>query len=430
MRQESIDVSFDKMPKDWRLVVLGEIGVTYNGLTGKSKEDFGTGEPFIPYMNIFSNNSINPTWLEYVTISANENQNQVKYGDIFFTTSSETPKEVGMSSVLLKDIGVAYLNSFCFGFRLNDFNTLIPEYAKFLFRGKEVRKSIIVFAQGSTRFNLSKTTLLKRLTLLLPPLPEQQKIADILTTVDDKLENIESQIAEYTNLKTGLMQQLLTKGIGHSKFVDSKLGMIPEGWRVVKLGEIGSTYNGLSGKSKDDFGNGEPYIPYMNIFSNNTINPNWLEYVSISPDENQNAVKYGDVFFTTSSETPEEVGMSSVLLDDIGTAYLNSFCFGFRLNDFNALLPDYAKFLFRGQAVRKSIVVFAQGSTRFNLSKTNILKRLHLALPPISEQKEIANILTSVDEKMKSLLQKKEEYTKLKKGLMEQLLTGRIRVKV
>lgn len=408
---------YGEIPEEWHIVELGEY---VNIKSGESPSLFELAEEgTTPYLKVEDlNNST-----KYQNLSRNyinSNFNHAPKGSIIF------PKRG--ASILLNKIRISkrevLMDSNLMAIFPKD-NRLDSEFLFYLINS--INLSRIADTSSIPQINNKHITPLK---VVYPPLPEQQKIADILTTLDDKLENIESQIAEYTTLKTGLMQQLLTKGIGHTNFVESELGMIPEGWRVVKLGEIGSIYNGLSGKSKDDFGNGEPYIPYMNIFSNNTINPNWLEYVSISPDENQNAVKYGDVFFTTSSETPEEVGMSSVLLDDIGTAYLNSFCFGFRLNDFNALLPDYAKFLFRGQAVRKSIVVFAQGSTRFNLSKTNLLKRLHLALPPISEQKEIANILTSVDEKMKSLLQKKEEYTKLKKGLMEQLLTGRIRVKV
>lgn len=426
MRQESIDVSFDKMPKDWRLVVLGEIGVTYNGLTGKSKEDFGTGEPFIPYMNIFSNNSINPTWLEYVTISANENQNQVKYGDIFFTTSSETPKEVGMSSVLLKDIGVAYLNSFCFGFRLNDFNTLIPEYAKFLFRGKEVRKSIIVFAQGSTRFNLSKTTLLKRLTLLLPPLPEQKKIADILTTVDDKLENIESQIAEYTNLKTGLMQLLLTKGIGHTKFVDSELGMIPEGWKVVKLGDIGEFSKGKGISKSDVVSNGIPCIRYGEIYTvHHYVVKKFYSYITKEVAANSKLLNKNDILFAGSGETVEDIGKAIAYIGD-EEAYAGGDTIIFSPKEDDSVFLSYC---LNDKTVTSQRVKFGQGNSVVHIYSKDLCK-LFVPKPPIKEQQKISNILNAVDDKIESLQQKKEEFTNLKKGLMEQLLTGRIRVKV
>ncbi|MCV5632786.1 restriction endonuclease subunit S, partial [Escherichia coli] len=87
---------------------------------------------------------------------------------------------------------------------------------------------------------------------------------------------------------------------------------------------------GLTGKTKEDFGAGKPYIPYINIFKNSRIDIQNLEYVQVNDDERQSVVKYGDIFFTTSSETPEEVGMSSVLLEEVSEVFLNSFCFGFR----------------------------------------------------------------------------------------------------
>lgn len=102
-----------------------------------------------------------------------------------------------------------------------------------------------------------------------------------------------------------------------------------EDWEQRKLGEVGKTYSGLSGKTKDDFGHGEAkFVTYMNVFSNSVCLPNMTETVEI--DNKQNKVLFGDVLFTTSSETPEEVGMSSVWLENAENIYLNSFCFGYR----------------------------------------------------------------------------------------------------
>ncbi len=98
-------------------------------------------------------------------------------------------------------------------------------------------------------------------------------------------------------------------------------------WQNVEMSKIGYTYTGLSNKKADDFGIGKPYITYMNIFANSEIDKKLFDFVKIDKGENQNKVKYGDAFFTTSSETPDEVGMSSVLLDEVSETYLNSFCF-------------------------------------------------------------------------------------------------------
>ncbi|TXJ00019.1 MAG: hypothetical protein E6Q32_07220, partial [Neisseriales bacterium] len=118
-----------------------------------------------------------------------------------------------------------------------------------------------------------------------------------------------------------------------SGYKNTDVGVIPEDWEVKKMEDLGKPYGGLSGKSKIDFVNGEfPYIPFMNIMLNPIINTSYFDYVNIGSNEVQNKALKGDLFFNGSSETPEEVGMCSVLLEDIPNLYLNSFCFGFRLN--------------------------------------------------------------------------------------------------
>ena len=150
----------------WVKKKLGDLGFSFSGLSGKTIDDFGEGKPFIPYMNIFTNGKINSKQLEYVRIAENERQNKVEQGDWFFTTSSETPDEVGMTSVLVEDIGEAYLNSFCFGFRLYDKSEFEPEFVSYLFRSLELRKKISLFAQGSTRYNLPKQQMFNKLNVL------------------------------------------------------------------------------------------------------------------------------------------------------------------------------------------------------------------------------------------------------------------------
>lgn len=219
------------------------------------------------------------------------------------------------------------------------------------------------------------------------------------------------------------MQQLLTGKHRLKNFIRP--------WKEIKLGKIGTTYTGLNGKNKDDFGKGACFIPYMNIYQNSKIDPKHLELVNISDNENQNIVQYGDVFFTISSETPEEVGFASVLLfQPKQKIYLNSFCFGYRLNNFDTLLPDYASFLFRSKHIRRIMYKLAQGATRFNLSKNELMKEKIYIPTDISEQKAIADILSAADEEIDVLNKKLETLKEQKKGLMQKLLTGKIRVKV
>src|SRR5690606_3198219 len=120
------------------------------------------------------------------------NQNRVQYGDIFFTTSSETILEVGFASVLLAEVGEMYLNSFCFGYRLNSFDILDPNFAQYLFRNDELRRKIVRLGQGSTRYNISKVQLMK-IDTLLPSIPEQNQISSFLNSIDRKIELISNE---------------------------------------------------------------------------------------------------------------------------------------------------------------------------------------------------------------------------------------------
>ena len=256
----------------------------------------------------------------------------------------------------------------------------------------------------------------------IPPLKEQEKIAEILTTWDEAITKQTELLRAKELQKKALMQKLLSGEVRFDGFSDK--------WEEVRLGEIGNSFNGLSGKTGEDFGIGEAkYITYKNIFNYSKIKLDIFENVQISNDEKQNLVQFGDIFFTVSSETPEEVGMSSVLLDNVSNTYLNSFCFGYRLNNFNTLDPYFARFYFRSFQMRDKISRLAQGSTRFNLSKNEIMK-LKIKLPSLPEQQKIAEVLSLADDEINLLKNELEELKLQKKALMQKLLTGEVRVKV
>lgn len=170
---------------------LGEIGDFYGGLSGKNKNDFqGGNAKYVTYMNIFSNIALKTIVNDFVIIGENENQNRIEYGDVLFTGSSETPDECGMSSVVTEKIAEPlYLNSFCFGFRLQDKDLFLPDFLKYLFRDDNIRKQIGQTASGVTRFNVSKKRFAK-VTIPLPPLPIQQVIVNIL----DKFTQLEAEL--------------------------------------------------------------------------------------------------------------------------------------------------------------------------------------------------------------------------------------------
>lgn len=202
-------IRFDGFSGDWEEFCLDNIGFTFNGLSGKTKEHFGLGFPFITYKQIFANSGIkNFNSCELVEVNSNEKQSLVQYGDIFFTTSSETPEEVGFSSVLLiNPKSNTYLNSFCFGVRVRNLDDLVPEFSQYLFRNPLSRKTIEVLAQGSTRFNISKTNLMQ-LVFFKPKLKEQQKIGAFFQKLDQQIEQQEKKLESYQNLKKAMLQRM------------------------------------------------------------------------------------------------------------------------------------------------------------------------------------------------------------------------------
>lgn len=280
------------------------------------------------------------------------------------------------------------------------------------------RKNIIELGCGAGQPNISQDVIRN---IMVPSIKivEQEKIASILSDVDELISNLERLIDKKINIKQGVMQELLTRNRRLTGFVDR--------WESYSIKELGDFYNGLSGKTRDDFGHGNAhYIPFMNVLYNTSIDIKDLETVDVGPRENQNLVKKYDLFFNTSSETPEEVGMCSVLLDDIPNTYLNSFCFGYRLKSDKAF-PLFLSYYFNSFVGRKLMTVLAQGLTRYNLSKSNF-EKLIIELPPFEEQVEIASILSDMDLEIETLSHKLDKYKNLKQGAMQKLLTGEIRL--
>lgn len=276
------------------------------------------------------------------------------------------------------------------------------------------------FSESSAQPGLSVEKLV-RYKLSIPTLQEQDKIAEILSLWDTAISKQIQLVEKLTLRKRGLMQQLLT-GKKRLKGFEGE-------WKEVKLGDTGSAYGGLVNKNKEDFENGNAlFITYMNVFSNGKIDIDDLGQVRILPSEKQEQVQYGDIFFTVSSETPDEVGMASVLLNEVQNTYLNSFCFGYRLNDFKTIVPLYASYLFRGDDFRKEMYKIAQGSTRFNISKTEVLN-MRIIIPSIEEQNAIASVLVNADKEIEIQKQKLMSLQEQKKGLMQVLLMGKKRIK-
>ena len=406
--------SQQNIPSGWALIKVGDIGSTYSGLRSKSKSDFGHGSPFITYMNIFSNSKIDKNRFGLVNIGVDENQNKVKYGDVFFTVSSETPEEVGMSSVLLDEVDNYYLNSFCFGFRLNDFDSLTPQYARYLFRGNDFRSKIVKMAQGSTRFNLSKERVLS-LDIKLPPLKEQQKIAEILETVDEDIAKTLEVIEATEKLKRGLMQQLFTRGINDdiSELELGKISKVTSSKRIMRSEYV------------------EEGIPF---------------YRSKEVIEKAKGIKHDSVFYISKEryhEIEKKFGaphIGDILMTAVGTigvVYLVDEE-GFYFKDGNLLwIKDidksldrsYLKYYMNSEIFQKRLLGTAIGSNQKALTIEKVEKVI-VPIPKLPEQQKIAEILSAVDEKISVNKKLKVKLTILKKGLMQDLLSGMVRTNI
>jgi type I restriction enzyme, S subunit len=252
--------------------------------------------------------------------------------------------------------------------------------------------------------------------IAFPSLPEQQKIAAFLSAVDKKIQLLQRKKELLEQYKKGVMQKIFSQEI---RFKDEDGNDYPD-WEEKRLEEIGETFNGLTGKTAIDFGEGKPFITYKQIFDSSKIDTTKYGYVNVNSEEHQSKVEYGDVFFTTSSETRLEVGFSSVFLGDTEELYLNSFCFGYRINSHRQLYPNYARYLFRSEGFRKAITKLGQGSTRYNVSK-NAMKKMIVTIPKLREQLQISSFLSNLDEKMSSINNQHGLIVEFKKGLLQQM---------
>lgn len=296
-----------------------------------------------------------------------------------------------------------------------NFVGVLPKFIYYLFN----KIDWLSLNEASGVPSLSKDNIKLQL-IQIPNLSEQQAIADALTKVDNLITSLTKVIEKKKLIKKGAMQKLLSG--------EMRLDGFEGEWERKQIGKIGITYSGITGKNKSDFGHGTAkYITFLNVLNNPIINTKELELVDISSNENQNKAIKGDLFFNVSSETPEEVGICSVLLDDISNLYVNSFCFGFRITD-KEVSGIYLSYLFRTSLGRDKMSSIAQGATRYNLSK-DYFNEIELTIPPTkAEQTAIANILTTMDNEIEALEKERDKYKCIKQGMMQQLLTGKIRL--
>ncbi|RKY98803.1 MAG: restriction endonuclease subunit S [Candidatus Hydrothermota bacterium] len=288
---------------------------------------------------------------------------------------------------------------------------------------KSIREKLELLSAGSTFKELSKETL-ENLKIPLPPLPEQKRIAEVLRTVDEAILKVEQEIEHTERLKRGLMQHLLSRGIGHTHFKDSPIGKIPEEWDVVRLGEVAEYFQyGFTAKAEN-----EPVGPkFLRITDIQDGKVNWSSVPYCRIDDNllkKFELKSGDILFARIGATTGK----SFLIKECPKTIFASYLIRCRVN-LNKAFPEFLFIYTQSSMYWNQIHSIKGGRLKQGINLPQI-QGLLIPLPPLPEQKRIAEILMTVDKKLELLRQKKEHLERIKKGLMNDLLTGKKRLKV
>ena len=334
-------------------------------------------------------------------------------GDVIFSDTAEDDT-VG-KAIELQNVNELFILSGLHTIPCRPLITFGKGYLGNFLNSNSYRMQLRPLVQGIKVSSISKSALKDTMIEYPKNLDEQEKIGSLFYHIAKMITLHQHKITNLIFKKKALLQKLFP--INGYPYPEIRFPGFNDAWEQRKLGSIGSTYTGLSGKTKEDFGHGEAqYITYLNVFQNTISDITMTDKVEI--DTTQNEVKCGDVLFTTSSETPEEVGMSSVWLGATPNIYLNSFCFGFRPNQ--KIDPYFLGYSLRAPYMRDKIKILAQGISRYNISKNKVME-LEISLPNNEEQKLLGSFLQRID-LIITLHQRKLNHLKLqKKALLQQL---------
>lgn len=341
----------------------------------------------------------------------------LKSGDIIFADAAED-NTVGKCSELIcndEEQIVSGLHTIACRPKIE----ITKRYLGYYLNSNAYHNQLLPHIQGTKVSSISR----KAIVTTSIAYPFAQRVQELIATYFCRLDNListsTSRLASLKQVKEASLQAMFPqKGETVPKI---RFKGFEEEWVNVRLEDIGYCYTGLSGKTKEDFGAGTSwYISFLNVLTNAKIDTTLFEKVNVNKDEHQNEVHKGDLFFNTSSETPEEVGMCSVLDVETKNVYLNSFCFGFRITD-NNINPLYIAYLIRSNIGRRIMSVLAQGATRFNLSKSNFYK-IEIWVPScIEEQQKIASYFTSLDRQIALQTQRLEKLRQIKAACLDKM---------
>ncbi len=407
-----------EIPNDWNIASIEDVGSTTSGGTPNRSNKSYYLDGNIPWIKTGElKNKYIESPKEFITEIAikNSSAKMIEKNSVILAMYGAT---IGQVSILPFP---ATTNQACCA--------IISEehvYFEFLYYYLKSKKSYLIsLGAGGAQPNISQQ-IIRKIKIILPPLEEQQKIAEILSTVDEQIEQTDQLIEKTKELKKGLMQQLLKKGIGHTEFKHSELGEIPVEWEVKLLEEIADVKGGKrlpKGESLVEENTGFPYIRVSDM-ERGSVSLENIHYVpeNIAPKINNYKIYKGELFISVAG-TIGIVGETPIQLDGANlTENANRIC---NIN-MNRL---YLKYYLTSDIIQSEIKKVKTTNAQPKLALTRI-KKFPITVPLLDEQNKISEILLSVNEDIEGYEGEKAKYEELKKGLMQQLLTGKTRVKL
>ncbi len=414
-----------KVPEGWKRVSLGEVIDRIGDGGTPSRTDMGNFGGDIPWVVIEDIKKRIYDTKEKLTLKGLKNSNAKLWekGSIILSFGA-TIGEVGIAEVdLATKQGIA-------GLELKSDQV----YNLFLYFSLLIKKNeLLKLANQTTILEVRPTTFVDKLYFLLPPLPEQQKIAEILETVDRAIEKTDKIIEKYKRIKQGLMQDLLTKGIDKNgkirsekthKFKNSPLGRIPEEWEVVEFGDFIEIVHGYQFREYDFKDEGIKVIKItqindkgLDINNCSYVNKNLLEILK------KKIIKQGDVLMALTGATLGK----TCFVKDLNEPVLQNYRVGrfeIKNNEFNKM---FIYFLLNTKKITSQIFNNVNSGAQGNIGKSDFIK-VKIIKPLLPEQQRIAEILSQIDNTIEKEEAYKQKLERIKKGLMEDLLTGRVRV--
>jgi len=407
------DTEIGKIPKEWEVVKLEHLVkmdkfAIVDGPFGTqlhSNEYVKWGVPLIRVDNINENGSFNPNNLVYITEEKWEEleRSAIFPGDILLAKTGAT---IGKVCLFPEKFKKGLIASSCAKITV-DSTKAYNIYIFYFLLSNFGYSQILALATGSTRPTINLNPISKIKIAIPKNLKEQQRIAEVLSTIDEAIQKTDEIITKTESLKKGLMQELLTKGIGHREFKDTEIGRIPKEWEVVKLEnvvEIEDKYR-IPVKKQDRQLGPFPYCGANGI----------IDYVAGYTHDGKFVLLAEDGGFFGPFEN------SAYIMR--GKFWANNHVHILKANE-EVLISEFLAFCLNFI----NLVPFLTGSTRPKLTQED-MGMIPLPLPPLEEQQKIAEIISAVDEKLKTLKQEKAKLERIKQWFMEELLSGRIRVR-